>query len=1315
MVKKKLHKGGNIPQRIYLGEDGGSNVAETPLDKAVQLEKSGKTNEEIRLQTGWFRNPYDGLWRYEISDDTASIDNDFFDKIVEKTKENTHRWIGYKLKYFYSNELLFKAYPKIEDLVVGFRWCGKNESVAWVTTSTDITKNEIHIQYDTKEENRRFHSNSTGGDRQAYDRKSVFTHELQHVVQIREGLSGGGSSLQEYEELLKIEQSISGEISDVRKNILLLKAQENLKRSAGELESNDVDRRLNLTDKERLVKVPFNWVRCDDVIVELERKIEFLNGGNIPTRKDKSLDGLPLYNEVDGHGYALLETEGLTFRVYPRIEYEADKHIETGGQIMTEFNELNNDGLRKALLSLWSDFMAKYLNITKENYVLSDQQNVLVISRDKKYGDFSPVEKAAMDNWISVYFDMEVKPEIAKYLKNYRIEGNKIIVDIKPNEMYQNGGGVREYKNLPKELLGETQVSNTGFGGNREHTVGKINLQDLKVLDNGIETAKNTFKTNKSFKPTKKPIVVGVDISTGEKQLLDGYHRYIYKHGKGEVDAKFIPMNDGNIVSFKEAVEQYVPDKELRDGGGINSRYVAEADFYVHASNDEKATQKAKELASKIGGDASVNHLTEMPFGAMRGRKIFKGGGEIGKELKALLRKKESLENRLEKAKERSLQTYRNLGWGSGMRKTKLVSYAKEDEIRDLLMGVNAQIEKLSKKECQVGQTEVSDSASVDGKLIRTTDKVVKAFDNAKAVKDYVESIEGAKSMYPSQHKTGVSFNIPMWLYDGDKKLYFDYEEGSECPYKFVEMEQETIEVKKEKSMIHSPRTIDELKQSIETYKKGDFDQTVIYRAQENYFEEYVAEDPTKLTDFLEAIKDLKKKERYDILMNFGDTESKAWRKFSENVIKKGLNLFNLLPKNFIKEVTVKNLNFQPKPDNEALGKITDLFTAKDDLRPKLSGVYFDLENKYIAATNAHILLLINETPHVSKSSICLMGDRKKWYQTKVAATEQNQDGCWEIEDKYPSYLSVIPTDFAEISLVKIQPLLTYLKAVTENLSHQTTHTVIFSLTVNGEKMLYGFNGNLLSDALKGMSMIGHEEVDLCFSSSASRALVIIPKGNTRKISSHKIDSDLALVMPVTLEGSGSQVVYDELNPVYDLNGDVKSMYNYNGQVEEPKIEAPKVEEISGGDTAEKLMRIGDAAFDSIGYDSGGIESKSKEKIKQFVDYVRVRAEKLNPPFAAHVFDKLEDENYHSLNMTLGALGMYSDSPVESLWFRDTEQYPRYKNFVDVVFGEQKTPQKENLLDGLNVMLKYSKGKDKKEIKGIIDALSVIEKHEHGG
>jgi hypothetical protein len=119
---------------------------------------------------------------------------------------------------------------------------------------------------------------------------------------------------------------------------------------------------------------------------------------------------------------------------------------------------------------------------------------------------------------------------------------------------------ITEHKNtkLPKQLKGKRKVENI-FGINRECTYGVVKLQDLNVIDIGMKTAMETFKTKPNFKISKKPIIVGVDINNGEKQLLDGYHRYFFYGGSGNHKALFIPMLDGKIISFNN-IEQYITE-----------------------------------------------------------------------------------------------------------------------------------------------------------------------------------------------------------------------------------------------------------------------------------------------------------------------------------------------------------------------------------------------------------------------------------------------------------------------------------------------------------------------------------------------------------------------------------------------------------------------------------------------------------------------------------------------------------------------------------------------------------------------------------
>ena len=91
------------------------------------------------------------------------------------------------------------------------------------------------------------------------------------------------------------------------------------------------------------------------------------------------------------------------------------------------------------------------------------------------------------------------------------------------------------------------------IGRDRLCVKGEIELSKIDiVLDNGIKTAKDKFDSDKKFKVSKNPIVIGVDIDNGKTQLLDGCHRYVYNGGKGILKAYFIPMKGGDIIDFSE-------------------------------------------------------------------------------------------------------------------------------------------------------------------------------------------------------------------------------------------------------------------------------------------------------------------------------------------------------------------------------------------------------------------------------------------------------------------------------------------------------------------------------------------------------------------------------------------------------------------------------------------------------------------------------------------------------------------------------------------------------------------------------------------
>lgn len=84
------------------------------LSKAEELERQGKSREEIFDTTGWWRGK-DGNWRFEIKDDPALINFSEFQKI-DFDDEGATNYV--ELGKIYHNEKLFDAYPQLRKVKV---------------------------------------------------------------------------------------------------------------------------------------------------------------------------------------------------------------------------------------------------------------------------------------------------------------------------------------------------------------------------------------------------------------------------------------------------------------------------------------------------------------------------------------------------------------------------------------------------------------------------------------------------------------------------------------------------------------------------------------------------------------------------------------------------------------------------------------------------------------------------------------------------------------------------------------------------------------------------------------------------------------------------------------------------------------------------------------------------------------------------------------------------------------------------------------------------------------------------------------------
>jgi len=143
-------------------------------------------NERIWNETGWYVDPLDGQWRYEIDDSQAKMFPKGF--VNTQTKNNTRPVITYeefktdpyakvtfKLGDILSHDELYKNYPKFKDADVELYSEADNNILGWFSQDLDrIGLNAARL--DSNEE-----------------LKSTLLHEIQHMIQKKEGFSRGSN------------------------------------------------------------------------------------------------------------------------------------------------------------------------------------------------------------------------------------------------------------------------------------------------------------------------------------------------------------------------------------------------------------------------------------------------------------------------------------------------------------------------------------------------------------------------------------------------------------------------------------------------------------------------------------------------------------------------------------------------------------------------------------------------------------------------------------------------------------------------------------------------------------------------------------------------------------------------------------------------------------------------------------------------------------------------------------------------------------------------------------------------------------------
>jgi hypothetical protein len=137
--------------------------------KAQELEKLGKTAEEIWEKTGTFRGP-DKQWRQEISDKASKITKDVYNQI--SSNKQFKGPMGQALQH----EELYKAYPQASAIPTTM-YADEMPSGSLIPGRGGTFQNPL----------------LTVGGPSSMTQRSTALHELQHAIQQREGFAPGGS------------------------------------------------------------------------------------------------------------------------------------------------------------------------------------------------------------------------------------------------------------------------------------------------------------------------------------------------------------------------------------------------------------------------------------------------------------------------------------------------------------------------------------------------------------------------------------------------------------------------------------------------------------------------------------------------------------------------------------------------------------------------------------------------------------------------------------------------------------------------------------------------------------------------------------------------------------------------------------------------------------------------------------------------------------------------------------------------------------------------------------------------------------------
>lgn len=159
-------QGGELKQ--YGGQKAATALVQQ-LSAAQTMEQNNVPMYQILKDTGWFRDPADNQWKFEIPDKDAKLKEDNLKKMFANIKKDA------TLKDVMEHDKLFAAYPLIADMPVKYNSHLKNTLGALVTDANGNVYIEVAKTNDF------------------YSLRDTLLHEIAHAIQRIEGFGRGGN------------------------------------------------------------------------------------------------------------------------------------------------------------------------------------------------------------------------------------------------------------------------------------------------------------------------------------------------------------------------------------------------------------------------------------------------------------------------------------------------------------------------------------------------------------------------------------------------------------------------------------------------------------------------------------------------------------------------------------------------------------------------------------------------------------------------------------------------------------------------------------------------------------------------------------------------------------------------------------------------------------------------------------------------------------------------------------------------------------------------------------------------------------------